>query len=307
MPCYVVADLRGLYTDPRRHFITKSNMFNTVKRIKINFSFIALAVILTATFFLLFLGNFKYYKSEVSVLFIPKSERFAVHTPYILENLVRLPKNLAFYERMLQNNKDLSDPFAGQSKDDKKEMWNKILSIEKDDGSSIIKIGIAAKDKNQSQALAEKTARTLIDTASFYYNIKTDADFRIISGPDATSFIKYWYWLVLTSIILGTSSALALNFFFSALIKAVKNKKNQFQLPRSAEKQMPKTFSEKIQDFSKRSVAPENLPTAQFEETVPEDVMPEESYYKHEEAEKYFEPTEKELKERLNQLLRGEL
>lgn len=282
-------------------------MFSIFRKIRINFSFIALAIILAVTFFLLLLGNFKYYKSEISILFIPKSERFAVHTPYILENLARFPRTLAFYERISEDNEGLADQFAGQSKDNKKEMWNKMLSIKKDDGSSIIKISITAKNKNQPQVIAEKTARALIDTASFYYNIKTDADFRIIEKSDTISFLKYWHWLVLISIILGTSAALALNSLFSALIRVIKNKKNQFQLPRSAEKQMPKTFSEKIQTFSKRSVAPENLPTAQLKETAPEDIMPEESHYEYEEAEKYSEPTEKELKERLNQLLRGEL
>ncbi len=282
-------------------------MFDIIKKIRINFSLIALAVILAATFFLLLLGNFKYYKSEISILFIPKNEIFAVHTPYVLENLIHFPQSLAFYEKILKNNKELPDQFAGQSKDGRKTMWNKMLSIKKDDGSSIIAISIVTKDKNQLQAFAEKTARTLIDTASFYYNIKTDADFRIIEEPDTISFLKYWHWLVLISVILGTSAALALNFFFSALIKVTKNKKYQFQLPRAAEKQAPETFSEKIQAFSKRSATPENLPTAQFEETIPEDIMPEESHYEYEEAEKYSEPTEKELKERLNQLLRGEM
>lgn len=282
-------------------------MFDTIKKIRTNFSFIALAIILAATFFLLLLGNFKYYKSEISILFIPKSESFAVHTPYVLENLIRFPRSLAFYERMLKDNKELTDQFASQSKDGKKEMWNKMLSVKKDDGSSIIKIGITAKDKNQPRVIAEKTGRALIDTASFYYNIKTDADFRIIEGPDTTSFLKYWSWLVLIAIIAGTTAALALNFFFSALVRTVKSKKNQFQLPRAAEKQAPKTFSEKIRTFSKRSAAPENLPTSKLEETIPEDIIPEESHYEYEEAEKYSEPTEKELKERLNQLLRGEL
>lgn len=282
-------------------------MFDTIKKIRINFSLIALAVILAATFFLLLLGNFKYYKSETSILFIPKSESFAVHTPYVLENLIHFPQLLAFYERMLENNKGLLDQFAGQSKDNRKKMWNKMLSIKKDDGSSIIKIGITAKDKNQPQAIAEKTARTLIDTASFYYNIKTDADFRIIEGPDTTSFLKFWHWLVLISIILGTAAALAINFLFSALIRVTKNKKYQFQLTRAAEKQAPKIFPEKKSTFAKRSAAPENLPTAQFEEIIPEDIMPEESYYESEKTEKYYEPTENELKERLNQLLRGKM
>ncbi len=282
-------------------------MFNGSRKIRINFSFIALAVILAVTFFLLLLENFKYYKSEISILFIPKNESLAVHTPYVLENLVRFPETLAFYERMLEGNKELTDQFAGESKDNKKEMWNKMLSVKKDDGSSIIKIGITVKDKNQPQPLAEKTARTLIDTASFYYNIKTDADFRIIEGPDTTSFLKYWHWLASMSIILGIAAALALNFLFSVPIRIIKNKKYQFQLPRAAGKQAPKTFSEKIHDFSKRSVAPENLPTAQFEETVPEDIMPEEINYEHKENKEHSEPTEKELKERLNQLLRGEL
>jgi len=284
-----------------------------VRKIRINFSLIALAVILTITFFVLFLGNFKYYRSEVSLLFIPKSERFAVHTPYILENLEKFPKTLAFYEKMLKNNKELSDQLTGQSKDDKKKEWNKMLSIKKDNKSSIIEIALAAKNENQSLVMTKATARTLIDTASFYYNIKTDADFRIIEEPNTTPFIKYWYWLVLISIILGISVSLVLDFLFSALIQFIRDKKNKFQLPlpSTAKEQISKIFSEKLKrkadNFSKRSSAPENLPIAQSEE-----ITSEERYYSTEnenfqETEKYSEPTERELKERLNQLLRGEI
>ncbi|MCX6765860.1 MAG: hypothetical protein NT136_02790 [Candidatus Moranbacteria bacterium] len=295
--------------------------------IRFSFSFFVLALILGVTFFLLLTGEFRYYRSQVSVLFIPKSEKAAFHTPYILANLVKIPRTLAFYDRLLKDNPELTDQFSGRSKDERKKLWNKTLGIKQENKSTFINIEIMEKDRTQSVQLAEQATRTLIDTASRYYNIKTDIDLRIVEGPITTPILKYWYWLILLSAALGLLSSFLLNVIFSAFINLARVKKDIFKLPRFERKEenkiaameeelvIPGFPAGKEESTARKSKAPENLPVADEIISPPQeelyDIPPalngEAAEILEEEPKEITEPTEEELKKRLNQLLRGEL
>lgn len=291
-------------------------------RAKLSFPFFVLALILAITFFLVSAGSFQYYRTRISILFIPKSGVLSTHTPYVMENLVRLPRMLSFYERMLRDNGNLTDEFSGKSKDEKKKSWNKALDIKKDGGSSIINIQVTSKNRTQSVELTKQTVRTLFNTASFYYNIKSDADFRIIDGPTTAPALKYWLWLLPSSVLLGFIASFLLNAIFSLLIGVIKRLWQRFQLTKQKPGILEKVKVEKEASFAfpkikttiKKSKAPENLPIEEelssippaigdFETTEGAEV---EAPRKSDTAE-LPEPTEEELKKRLNQLLRGEL
>ncbi len=282
-------------------------------RFQFSFSFFILALILAIVFFLLLAGGTQYYRTRISILFIPKSEVLATHMPYVMENLVRLPKTLSFYEHVLRDNSNLTDDFAGKSKDEKKKLWNKSLNIKKDDGSSIINIWVASKDRTQSTELAKQTARALFDTASLYYNIKSDADFRVIDGPIAAPSVKHWIWLLPLSILLGFVASFLLNLISSLLINVAKKLRQCFQSSRhrlevfekAKEKRETSSAFPGIKTAIKKSKAPENLPIGEDLSSIP---PASDSFEITENAETELpEPTEEELKRRLNQLLKGEL
>jgi capsular polysaccharide biosynthesis protein len=309
------------------------------------FSFFVLAAILAVVFFFLFSENFRAYRSKVTVIFIPRSETASFQSSAISENLVRFPKLLSFYERMLEKNSNLQDQFSGLSKDSRKRMWNRALDVKKDDGSTMINIEVTLKNRAQSALFARQAAHTLFDTASFYYNVKTDADFRIIEGPVTVAVTQSWYWLMLLSVVLGLIISFLLNLAFSNFayfisgtkvapekigIKKVRDEEYADYATPVQDDDFFRNVAQTSETFEKQHQAPENLPIAAESHDISFDdlseISPAESIYQDinsreiseptEEERKMRlnqllhempEPTEEELKKRLNQLLRGEL
>jgi hypothetical protein len=293
-----------------------------INKVSFGFSFFILAAILSIVFYLIFSENFRVYTSQMTIMFIPKSETAAFNSSAIMENLVRFPKFLSFYDRLFSLNNNLKDQFSGLSQDSRKKMWNQAMNISKDDGSTMLKIEVTLKNREQSILFAKQTARTLFDTASFYYNIKTDADFRVVDGPVTVAITKSWYWLVLLSIFLGLAVSFILNFIFSNFADSLANSKNIFIKKTPAQEMQqfsePETKSSKIPFETlgvteKRYQAPPNLPIApETDQVYSEDLSQIPPAMDVETApelkpQEMPEPTDAELKKRLNQLLRGEI
>jgi len=289
------------------------------KQQKFSAYFFILTLILSAVFCFLFLENFKSYKSQVTILLIPKSEKIAVQSEQIAQNLTEFPRNLSFYEKLLADNKNIKDELAGCSKDKRKKLWNKKLEINREKNSGIIKIGISNDNQVKSEKIARQTAFTLFNTASRYYNIKNEIDLRIIDEPITSLKMKSWPWLIFLSVLAGT--------FLSYLITSIFSKAEIFFLKARSGINLAKPYRQNFSSWTdatqrkeksdkpekkskpitaaKKSQAPSNLPIADDSGAALEDAG-----INKDATEKIIsseEPSEEELKERLNQLLRGEL
>lgn len=289
------------------------------KQQKFSAYFFILTLILSAVFCFLFLENFKSYKSQVTILLIPKSEKIAIHSEQIAQNLTEFPRNLSFYEKLLADNKNIKDELAGCSKDKRKKLWNKKLEINREKNSGIIKIGISNDNQVKSEKIARQTAFTLFNTASRYYNIKNEIDLRIIDEPITSLKMKSWPWLIFLSVLAGT--------FLSYLITSIFSKAEIFFLKARSGINLAKPYRQNFSSWTdatqrkeksdkpekkskpitaaKKSQAPSNLPIADDSGAALEDAG-----INKDATEKIIsseEPSEEELKERLNQLLRGEL
>ena len=286
--------------------------------IKLSSYYFVVAAIFSAVFFFMLLDYFKSYRSEVSILFIPQSEKAITEANFISENLIRLPKKLSFYEKILADNKEIVDQFAGKSSDERKNLWNRSLSVKRENGSTIFNISVTSKNRLQASKLAKQTAYSLFDTVSRYYNIKTDVDLRIIDGPVTSPYARSLFWVILLSVALGLAVSFLLYFIFyvwdnylKILRVAPSRKKKIFEEQKAPQEEYHPPLEGKITAAEKKSSAPSNLPTVEdfylpydHEEPItPEMLMKEEESAPAGAG----EPTEKELKERLNQLLRGEL
>lgn len=347
--------------------------FQYAEKNKLHFSVQSFFVgaILSVTFFLLLVDACKTYTSNMTILVSAKSEFALQQHEQIMENIIELPRTLSFYDSMLKYNPDVRDVAEGQNQDKRKAIWNKMLSIERDDrNSSVIKISITAKQESDADQLVQKTARLLLDTTGIYYNVKDDIDLRIIDGPVSSAGIVGWYWMLPFSLALGFFVALFLeNIFLKSEKLFVGNRnflkeKNLFDFKKEIQKsseleikdledlymqqeagipffaeEEKQNFLEK--DFSKtseadsrikemkkltkqiqqdkypnfpempvreikKSSAPENLPVADdsFFGKLNSDSIDQQ---KKPEIKIPAEPTEEELKKRLNQLIRGEL
>ncbi|MDD5464311.1 MAG: hypothetical protein PHP62_04120 [Candidatus Moranbacteria bacterium] len=177
-----------------------------VNRVGLSSRVVVVGIILSAVFFLLLVDLFKTYQSEISILISAKSQVAAKQQTQIVSNISELPKTLAFYDRMLKNNPDMRDVTEGLSPQKRQDKWNEMLTVKQAGfDASVIKIAITTSHKDDSEQLAIKTARTLFDSAAFYYNIKKDVDLRIVDGPITRVYISNWFWLLIFSIIAGFS------------------------------------------------------------------------------------------------------
>lgn len=354
-------------------------MNNILKKFNLSPRAIILAIVFSVAFFLLGAQKFKTYRSDVTILVIPKSELAAKQKDQLLDNIIKIPKSLAFYDRLLQDNPSFVDTSAEETAEKRKQIWNEMISIERaDKASSTILFSVLTKDEAGADVIASKTVRTIFDVTSAYYNIKDDVDLRIIDGPITKTAPTKWPSILFFSVLLGS----LLTFLMESIIKmekktsslpdifknnplrnfvqknetvealpietlenlyAAENIQETFDKNKQLEKEpqienkpipqeikhlqeiasrgvYPNFPEMPVHNIGEKATAPANLPIGDFDlnsdfetENISEianekEIEPELS--EEEEAiatEKIHEPTAEQLKERLNQLLKGEI
>lgn len=178
-------------------------------------SFAVTLVFVTFAALLFWLDSFRAYEAEVSVLVIGKSPTVA--SDQVIENFAELSKSLSFYERVLSGSDLIDDNFEGYSQDKRKELWNETVSVTRSDKSGVLIVRAKQERAEQAKLLAEETTKTLFAVASFYYNIKTDIDMRIVDEPIVRTVLDHPVRYALTSF----GSALALTVLFFGLLGAI--------------------------------------------------------------------------------------
>lgn len=175
---------------------------------------LAIGLMLSAVFALFLAGSQKKYEATIVVFVNAKSEAAAVQQETITNNLANFPKLLSFYDRMLKDNPDVRDVSAGKSQFERKNEWNKMLSVRRQKNSSMIAVSVSAKNKTDAESLVKKTCRTLFDVAGKYYDIKNDVDLRIVDGPITRSAVTGWFCIIPLSLLLGFALAFLLEHFW---------------------------------------------------------------------------------------------
>ncbi|MFH0969621.1 MAG: hypothetical protein V1804_03885 [Patescibacteria group bacterium] len=322
-------------------------------------SLILISLILSAVAFLFILGNYRNYESEISIIFIPKSEKAASDSGNIIGNLEVFPTKLSFYEKLIKDNK-LEDKFSGLSDNKRKKLWDEMIKAKKEKKSSIVKITAVSQSPGEAKLISNATVSTLFSVVSFYYDIKNDVDLRIIEEPAVRPAFDNWVLAILISLAIGTGISFILGFISSYFLQKSREikisfpkfdfgKKPKIEIPveenyfKELEK-LPETQEKKPEETkpkipAKISSAPENLPgvsnvpgnlpfideeyfrnniiknakpvkeSIAEQREIKEEIKPEKqtAASKKESVNFHREPTQEELKKRLNQLLKGEL
>lgn len=231
--------------------MNNNQALNEIKKI-IDVRTLLLGAILSVIFFGLFSMSFKTYQSTVTILVASKSDATAINQDQIINSIAQFPKTLNFYEKLLADNPEVKENNIGNSPSVRKELWNKMIEVKRSPkNSSLIKIKIIANSEKDAEKLSVKSARTLFDTASSYYNVKTDIDMRLVDGPIVERSMENWPWLAAISVVLGISFA----FIFQKFIPSLKN---AFQLAAvqlkeniaAKEQQAEKTISEEKETYN---------------------------------------------------------
>src|SRR6185369_11146362 len=160
--------------------------------------------------FLFWLDFFRTYEAEVDVLIVGKTP--ATSTDLVIENFVMLSRNLSFYDRILSNNDQIEDDFAGYTKDQRKALWNDVFSIERSDKSGILQLRVMNDRSEVAKIIVNEAARQLFSISAFYYDIQNDVDMRIVDGPIEKTTIHHPVRYVLTSV--GAAFGITVLFFW---------------------------------------------------------------------------------------------
>ena len=150
-------------------------------------SFIVTLFFLSFAASLFWLDNFRSYEAKISILVIGKSA--SINPETVAANLVTLTETLSFYERILANT-DKYDIYEGFSSDKRKALWNEAVRAKHIKNSSVLTLDIIDASDSETRLLVKDTVQTLLATAGFYYNIRTDIDLRVIDGPFVKTVIS---------------------------------------------------------------------------------------------------------------------
>jgi capsular polysaccharide biosynthesis protein len=216
--------------------LSKFNNFSNMNEIGLKkrscLYFSTIALILSAVVFLFLLNASKKYQSRISFIFIPKSEKTALISNQIIENLVIVPKKLSFYNKLTSENEEIKESFPNFSD------YQKNIEALREKDSSIVNIYVIHKDPEKSKDFARTSAFALFNVFSHYYDIKNDIDLRIIDGPNARTDYGNVLILVLTSLAIGAVLSFFINFILDSVF-------GYFQRKRAIIAEIPKF------DFSK--------------------------------------------------------
>ncbi|MBP7060489.1 MAG: hypothetical protein KBA91_00740 [Candidatus Moranbacteria bacterium] len=162
-------------------------------------SFLVTFVFVTLAALLFWLDGFRAYQADMQILVIGKTP--AAATNQVVENFTELSKNLSFYERVLSGNDLIDDDFEGYSQDERKAHWQEIVTVTQSAGSGMLLISATQDTSEKATRLSEETVRALFAMASFYYNIKTDIDLRVVDGVIVKTVIAHPVRYVATSVV----------------------------------------------------------------------------------------------------------
>ncbi len=309
--------------------------------------FAMLALIISAVLFFLFLEKYKQYNSEISIIFVPKSEMAAQDAERIIENMQIFPTKAFFYDKMAMFDENIKNKISNFS----------AVKITRERRGSIMKISALSENREDSIAVSKIAATTLFNTMGFYYDIKKDADFRIVEDPIAHTTNTNLIFILISSLLAGIVSAFTLVFIFQKISNYLEKKPGSkkeaeifFEISKGTKAKPEIQKEEEVYEIKpktptvsapseKKSPVPVNLPSAPGElvfidedyfrnniikngkiepkkesEEAPAEKSPKETSIEasgeiktSEPVDFHREPTSEEFKKRLNQLLRGEL
>lgn len=165
---------------------------------------------------LFWLDYFRGYNAEVIVLVVARSGTTET-SGEVAANMAELTQTLSFYNRVLSENDLIDDDFDGYTPDKRKVQWNNTVSVTKQDGSGVLIIRANGDTPEKVRRLALQTAQSMFAIASFYYNVRTDADMRMVDGPIVSYAIRT-PWLYGGTVLF---SGLAVTMLFFFLLRAV--------------------------------------------------------------------------------------
>ena len=291
-------------------------------------------VIVAVIVFVIGINQNKLFVGETDILVLSKSDQVSRNFEQVVGDVKEIPGSLSFYNKLLQENSDITDVAAGLPDAQRKAQWNADLEVKSVRNSGVLRVQVSSPSQLQAEILSEQTAKDITVVMSRYYNIQSDLDIRLIDGPivQKANGMKN-NGLIALSIIIGLFCGFILKYL-SYLLFGQKTKleissfKPSLKFPSFAKKEAVKTSTAPIMESvqteeifavpsvkkeapiatERKTAAPANLPVG--EEFVMSSLRRAEK--KAEPEKMHVEPltheaSEDEVRARLNKLLNGKL
>jgi len=234
------------------------------------------------------------FQSEMDILLIPRNKVVALNADKIQNDTKKIIESLNFYDQILDS-ETLSTEFSlGRTASQRKGDWNRKIDVFKTKNSNVVSVFAYDSDQKQAEILSQKIARQISDTMSYYYNIRTELDIRIIDGPVSerkAGFFNILFWILSLSIagISGFGAFLFFNSFqWSSKREVLHFNEKEFPIENTLIQEEDYQFPEK-----EELEIPEEIVLNQEEEETFPDMFPLEEFFPEEEKESVEMPEQK--------------
>lgn len=212
-------------------------------------------ILTLAAVFVAGMSSSRVFKSEMDILFIPKSEKAVRNIDQIISNAREIPTALSFYDKMLELNGDIEDGAAGLPDYKRKLFWNEKLSVEKNKSSGFLAVSVLDSNQWQAEVISRQVANDIVAVMSRYYDTKNDLDIRVTDGPIVSQTLKWpvagWALLAIAAgIFLGVPVSWLVNYFL--MRKSASGRREKMTMPRAFSISWEKAFP-----FGKGEAQPE--------------------------------------------------
>jgi capsular polysaccharide biosynthesis protein len=161
--------------------------------------FIVVLFLLTVVSAFLTMDMFRSYATETLVLVVPRDARSASLANQIVETSVTLPSTLAFYDRLIHDHADITDPWQALTPLERRAAWNERILSERLAGSGVIRVTVLGQSINQSRALATRVQSTLEASVTDLYGKDFSIILQTIDQPlSEARVIRPWAWAIVT-------------------------------------------------------------------------------------------------------------
>jgi len=202
-----------------------SDIGNTSRRLGAFFSegkglvFTATALFFSISAFVALSAGFRGYQADLSVLVIPKGKAVS-RSAEIVDNVVFLSRTDGFRSLFFRDAESVpglmtmegSDEMSG---DEKRKTFDSMDSVFPTGTGSVFSVRAFSDNRDDAKDIARSAALSLFRYASKYYDVKEEADFRIVDGPTVAPKSLNGFLLLSGSVAFGTVFAAIVMLFLS--------------------------------------------------------------------------------------------
>jgi hypothetical protein len=192
-----------------------SHFFQAVPR----YFFLFFIVFFTVTFFT-FYESFRTYRAEAELLIIAKGG--AVSSEGVAATIAHLPLTLSFYDRLLLDHENITDPWEGNMPIDRKDSWNGVIESSVLPETNVIRVAVSGPDSSQTGALLNASIETLYGFSGRLYDREREADIRRIDGVIVQPVLIHAWALFLISAFFATVLAFLVSLLFQTPLSSLR-------------------------------------------------------------------------------------